>query len=168
VAALDYAYPWDKLIHRFKFQGDLAWAHWFAQIMLKAPGAADCLAQADWCLPIPLSAHRLGERGYNQAWLLTKALTRSQHHKARSDWLIKLVGTPAQHQLDRTERQHNLRAAFATSAHAQPQLAHRSVLLVDDIMTTGATLHAAALALKRAGVARVEALVLARTPAPAD
>ncbi len=168
VAAWDYAYPWDRLIHRFKFQGDLAWAGGFAQALRQAPGAADCLAQADWCLPIPLALHRLGERGYNQAWALTQALTRDQPHKARSDWLLKLADTPAQHQLGRAERQHNLRTAFATAAHAQAALANRSVLLVDDIMTTGATLHAAALALRRAGVARVDALVLARTPPPGD
>ncbi|MBA4255874.1 MAG: ComF family protein [Polaromonas sp.] len=168
VAALDYAYPWDKLIHRFKFQGDLAWADWFAQALIQAPGAADCLAQADWCLPIPLGLRRLGDRGYNQAWWLTRALTRGQRHKAHSDWLVKLVDTPAQHELDRAERQQNLRAAFAVTAQAQPPLANSSVLLVDDVITTGATLHAAALALKRAGVRRVEAMVLARTPVLGD
>lgn len=166
VAALDYAYPWDKLIHRFKFHGEVAWARLFARTMAQAPGAAACLAQADWCLPIPLSLPRLGERGYNQSWELVKALTRGNAHQAQSDWLLKLADTPVQHQLDRAERLHNLQNAFATAAHALPQLANSSVLLVDDIMTTGATLHAAALALRRAGVAKVSALVLARTPAP--
>jgi ComF family protein len=166
VAALDYAYPWNRLIQRFKFQGDVAWAAWFARAMTQAPGAADCLAESDWCLPIPLTRQRLGERGYNQSWELVKALTRTTPGKARHDWLVKLADTPVQHQLDRAARWANLRSAFSTSPQAQPHLANTTVLLVDDIMTTGATLHAAALALQRAGVRQVHALVLARTPPP--
>ena len=165
-AAVDYAYPWDKLLHRFKFQGEVAWSHFFANAMLQAPGADARLLQTDWVLPIPLSLERLGERGYNQSWELVKAFTRNHRHKARSDWLLKLADTPIQHELDHKERQRNLKDAFATASHAQIALANSTVLLVDDIMTTGATLHAAALTLRRAGVAQVNAMVFARTPAP--
>lgn len=192
VAALDYAFPWDRLIQRFKFQGEVAWAQLFAQYMADAPGAAAMLDSTDWWLPVPLSAHRLGERGYNQSWELLKAVARrhaqTAHRDARGapsvldnlhpskpkrtaatrrahgDWLLKLVDTPDQHRLDRRTRQANLQSVFAVSPHAHAFLAHTTVLLVDDILTTGATLLAVAHALKLAGVTQVNALVLARTP----
>lgn len=125
----------------------------------------------DWWLPLPLSARRLGERGYNQSWELLKHLVRHHPHRPtpdrhRADWLLKLGDTTDQHALGRAQRLLNLGSAFSVAPHALPHLAHRHVLLVDDVMTTGATLHAAALALRRAGASTVSALVLARTPAP--
>ena len=179
MAALDYAYPWHTAIQRFKFNGEVAWAHLFAQWMWQTPQTPFLLNTCDWWLPLPLSPRRLGERGYNQSWELLRHLRRlAQSHqvqhrgpqhtdKARCDWLQKLGDTPHQHQLDRAQRLHNLDSAFSISPQALPQLAGRHVLLVDDIMTTGASLHAAALALRRGGAAQVSALVLARTPAPA-
>lgn len=192
VAALDYTFPWDRLIQRFKFQGEVAWAPLFAQLMADAPGAATVLDSADWWLPVPLSAHRLGDRGYNQSWELLKAVARrhmqSAHQdthqdlsahvdqrptaprrsgiprRAHGDWLLKLADTPDQHHLDRRTRQANLQSVFAVAPHAHALLTRTTVLLVDDILTTGATLHAVAHALKLAGVTQVNALVLARTP----
>lgn len=171
VAALDYAYPWHTPIQRFKFQGEVAWADLFAQWMWQAPSAQALLDACDWWLPLPLSPRRLGERGYNQSWELLKHI--AQRHtgshtpsQAHSDWLIKLGDTPDQHSLDRSARLHNLGSAFSASPKALPHLTQRHVLLVDDVMTTGATLQAAALALRRAGATQVSALVLARTPAP--
>lgn len=173
MAALDYAYPWNQLIHRFKFKGEVAWAQWLAGLMWQAPGTAPLLAATDWWLPIPLSLPRLGERGYNQSWELVKALaplhaSASLKQKARADWLLKLAHTSAQHDLNRAARLRNLGTAFAIAPHALPHMANAHVLLVDDIMTTGATLHAAAQALRRGGAASVSALVLARTPAPRE
>ncbi len=171
VAAVDYAFPWDRLLQRFKFHGEVAWASLLARHMLDAPGARDLMASADWWLSVPLSNRRLGERGYNQAWALTRALVKSTGtpaDRAHNDWLLKLGDPPLQHRLDKAQRQHNLATAFVTAPQAQTALRGSSVLLIDDIMTTGATLHAAAQALHRAGVASVSAWVLARTPAPSQ
>lgn len=167
VAAVDYGYPWDQPLARFKFHGDIAWADWFARRMAHAPGAESILQRSDAFLPLPLTLRRLGERGYNQAWLLARALGNhapNARHKPQAQWLVKLRDTPPQHGLDRRARLHNLNAAFAVSAGALHRLNGQRVLLVDDIMTTGATLRAAAQALTMAGASEVNAMVFARTP----
>ena len=134
------------------------------QLMMQAPGVADAVQQADWVLPIPLSRHRLRERGYNQAALLAQQLTRD---RLQPDLLWRLQDTPAQASLTRAQRLRNLRHSFALNPGQTPLLKDRRVLLIDDVMTTGATLHSAARVLRQAGGAReVHACVLARTPAP--
>lgn len=176
-AAVDYAYPWRDLLHRFKFADQPAWAHWFARVMWSHAPLRESALTCDWWLPIPLSHQRLGERGYNQAWELTHALLRQAQRThatanppftcmARSDMLLKVVDTAEQHTLDRPQRLANLRTAFAVNPAAMPALQGKSVLLVDDVMTTGATMHLAASTLLNAGAGSVTGAVFARTPAP--
>lgn len=163
-AVLDYGFPWSACIAEFKFQGDPSWAAALAPLMQGLPGLAQLLPQIDWLLPIPLSSQRLRERGYNQATLLARRLA---PERTRDDLLQRLLDTPAQAGLGRTERLGNLRHSFALPPQARQALAGRCVLLIDDVMTTGATLEAAARVLRRAGTVReVHAAVLARTPAP--
>ena len=164
--AVDYAYPWDRLIARFKFQGEPGWAQPFAGLMLDAPGATDLLDSADWIAPVPLTPARLAERGHHPPWELAKALARLHPRPALADALTRLSDGPAQHRLARQERLRNLRGAFAVPLDGLQRLRDARVLLVDDVTTTGATLAAAAQALRAAGAARVDALVFARTPAP--
>ncbi len=171
VAAVEYAYPWDTLIARFKFRSEPGWARPFAQLMLNAPHTVALLHTRPLVVPIPLTAARLGERGYNQAWELVKAL-RGLCRGGQPAWpldslataLVRLGETPDQHSLGREARLRNLRGVFAAHPHHARQLDGRHVLLVDDVTTTGATLHTAAQALQQAGAARVSALVFARTP----
>ncbi len=159
-SAVDYSYPWAGLLQRFKFHQEPAWASHLARRMQQVAGVDVLLASADWVLPVPLTPRRLAERGYNQAWELVKALRPA---RPRSDLLMKLQDLPDQHALNRTQRLRNARQAFAAAPHAPAQAAGRHLLLVDDVMTTGATLEAAADVLLRAGAARVSALVFART-----
>ncbi|MBY0465088.1 MAG: ComF family protein [Burkholderiales bacterium] len=176
IAAVDYVYPWQGLIHRFKFAHQPSWAHWFADTLWQQPALRQLAGACAWWIPIPLTADRLGERGYNQAWELTKALhghaMRTGHtHDAmsatlRHDVLMKVADTTAQHTLNRAARLANLRAAYAVRPTVADALVGKSVLLVDDVMTTGATLHATARTLLQAGAASVSAVVFARTPAP--
>ena len=116
---------------------------------------------ADLILPIPLSRERLAERGFNQALLLARATKGSS--KIRADILLRTQHTSAQSGLTREQRLRNLRRSFAVNPLLQPMLKGRSVLLVDDVMTTGATLQTAAQCALRAGALEVCALVLART-----
>jgi len=78
VAAVDYAYPWAGIVGQYKFQADPAWAPTLARLLHSTPWAEPLMDAADWVLPIPLSAHRLRNRGFNQALLLARIL--AQHH----------------------------------------------------------------------------------------
>jgi ComF family protein len=159
-AALDYAYPWSGLIARFKFSGEAGWAQALAQRLAQAPGMGEEVRQADVLLPMPLAPRRLAERGFNQALLLARALDR---RKSEPRLLLRLRETPPQSQLDRDARQENVDGAFAIEPLRAGELRGASVLLVDDVMTSGASLHAAARAVRQAGAKRVAAAVLART-----
>jgi len=163
VAAVDYAFPWSHCIAGFKFRGDPGWAATLAGLMRHAPWADDLLAQSDRLLPIPLSEARLRERGFNQSLLLARALC---HGKTDARLLLRVADARVQHALARRERLHNLQQAFALEPRRAAQVQGQHLLLIDDVMTTGATLHAAARVLLDAGAASVSALVLARTPAP--
>ena len=159
VAAVDYGWPWSMLIGRLKFEGDAGLARVLARRM-HTPAAASLLAEADWLTPMPLAPARLAERGFNQSRLLAVHLNASPV----LDVLTRIRDTPPQRLLDRATRQRNVRGAFAVDARAAGRLHGRRVLLIDDVMTTGASLQAAALALRAGGATRVDALVLARTP----
>ena len=159
-AATSYAWPWTQLVAQFKFQNDPAWARALALLMQSAPGVEDVLDQVDVILPMPLSAQRLAERGFNQALLLAKALN---PHKTQALTLLKLRHTARQSSLKRSERLLNLAGALAVSPLRAASLRGQHVLLVDDVMTSGASLNTAAQVLKQAGVQSVKALVFART-----
>ena len=161
-AALTYGWPWSQLITAFKFHNDAGWARHFALLMKSAPFADDALLKADVLIPIPLSHQRLAERGFNQAVQLAHHLSRA---KTQSQTLLRMKHTSAQSSLKRSERLTNLAGAFAVAPLLVAQLRGKNILLIDDVVTTGATLNFAARVLKQAGAAHVEALVLAKTPA---
>ena len=158
-AAFVYAFPLDRLLPRFKFHRDLAAGRLLVQAMSVAFRG---LPRPDALLPVPLHRARLRSRGYDQALELARPLARALSIPLRADLLRRTRATAPQSRLDAGGRQRNLRGAFTASPGAAALPAH--VVLVDDVMTTGATLHAAALALRHAGVARVEAWVCARVP----
>ena len=160
VAAVDYAYPWADALAQFKFRGDPGWAKALATLMRSTPWMEPALEAADRVLPVPLSTERLRERGFNQSALLAKHLagSKTDHHT-----LLRLHATEAQSSLPRAQRLRNLRGAFAVEPGRAAALRGQRVVLIDDVMTTGATLQAATLALREAGVAHVTAAVLART-----
>lgn len=159
VAAVDYGYPWAGVLAQFKFHGDPGWAPALARLMRSAPWAEPLLDEADVVIPVPLAAERLRERGFNQARELARYL---QPDKAEAHWLLRLRAGENQHALGRSARLRNLQGAFVVDPLHKAALAGKRVLLIDDVMTTGATLHATAAALQTAGVAAVSALVLAR------
>ena len=160
-AAVDYGYPWSGVLQAFKFRGDPGWAGALATLLRSTPWVEPALEAAELVLPIPLAPQRLRMRGFNQAQLLAQALAPA---RVQAGLLLRTHDTPAQSGLDRARRLRNLARAFAVEPLRAAQLAGRQVLLVDDVMTTGATLQAAAAMLRQAGAARVTALVLARTP----
>lgn len=165
LCAVDYLPPWDRLIVAFKYHGALDLAPALAQRLgdaLDAGRGGVAGTRVDLVLPMPLSTTRLAERGYNQAWELARRVARGQRRPASPRVLQRWLETAPQAGLDRAARQRNLQGAFVV---ALPQaVAGRHVALVDDVLTTGASVGAAALALRAAGAASVRAWVLARTP----
>ena len=162
-AAVGYAYPWSGLVARFKFQGEAGWAAAFAARLGEIPGFAQELRRCDLLLPLPLAPRRLAERGFNQALLLARAL---DVRRTEPRLLLRVRETGSQAALDRRARQVNVQGAFALEPLRAAEVRGASVLLVDDVMTSGASLHAAARVLRQAGADRVSAVVLARTDEP--
>jgi ComF family protein len=115
-------------------------------------------------LPLPLAFEQHRARGFNQSFELARPLARALRLPLRTEVLLRTRATAAQHLLSREERQRNVRDAFAVASGARPSLAAARLLVVDDVMTSGATLDAAAQALKRAGATHVTVAVVARTP----
>ena len=163
LCAVDYDYPWQACITRLKFHGELGLAHSLGRLMRHAPWVEPALEQATCVLPMPLSDARLRERGYNQALLLARALCRGQAAPVHAHWLQKWRDTPAQSELSRTERLTNVAGSFVLAPQHRRRLRGARVVLVDDVMTTGASLEAASRVLRHADVAHLTTLVLART-----
>lgn len=157
-AAFVYGFPLDRLLPRFKFHRDLAAGRLLSGAMAERFGT---LAQPDALVAVPLHRARLRQRGYDQALELARPLARTLAIPLLSGTLQRARDTAPQSELDAGARRRNLRDAFSVARRAGLP-AH--IVLVDDVMTTGATLHAAAKALRRAGVARVDAWVCARVP----
>lgn len=168
LAAVAYAYPWSDLIARYKFGEEHGWAAFFATLLLKTAGVSRLFSELhadDWVLALPLSAERLQTRGFNQAWELASALVRQSQTRASADsrLLLRVKHTLAQSQLKREARLTNVKGAFQLDPLRADEVAGRRVVLVDDVMTSGASLSAAAQALRDAGAAHITGVVLART-----
>ncbi len=153
MAALAYAFPADTLVHAFKFRGELALAPLLAATLVARLSSE----RVDLVLPVPLSPQRLRARGYNQAAEIARRLNVA----ARLELSLceRARDTTAQSELPWAERRRNVRGAFRCTR----PIAGATVAVVDDVMTTGATLDEIASVLKKAGAARVVNWVVART-----
>lgn len=155
LALFEYGFPVVQMVQALKYGGALELAPWLGTRLSK-------LAHGGWdvLLPVPLHARRLGERGFNQALELARPLAKAWGVPVAPRLARRVKLTPAQAGLSARERARNLRAAFQVTG----DVSGLRVAVVDDVMTTGATLDALARALKAAGAARVDNLVVARTP----
>lgn len=151
-AAFRYAFPLDRLVHKLKYGHQLALAAWFGQELAKTIGAAG----ADCIVPLPLHPERLKERGFNQALEIARAIPRSL--PVHCDLLHRRHATVPQAALPLDQRSGNVRGVFECPG----DLSGRRILLVDDVMTSGATLNEAARTLKLHGAVSVEVAVVAR------
>ncbi|WP_415914307.1 ComF family protein [Paraburkholderia sp. J67] len=164
IALADYRAPLDALVRGLKFRARLGLGEEFAWRLARA--AQDALDPADQpmlIVPVPLSRERLVARGYNQAWQIAKPLARALGTRADATLVRRTLHTAAQSQLDRDTRRRNVGRAFALR-EARPSLDGLHVGVVDDVMTSGATLDALAHRLKAAGARRVTNFVALRTP----
>ncbi|WP_425483468.1 ComF family protein [Ancylobacter pratisalsi] len=148
------------LVHALKYADRLDVATPMARMMVRA--GADLLGDAQALVPVPLHNLRLWRRRFNQSAALALAVRRASGVRVETSWLLRARATPPQVGLDRAARAANVAGAFEVPDMARGELAGRRVVLVDDVLTTGATLDACAKALSRAGAGRVDVLVFAR------
>lgn len=159
-APFRYGWPLDRLESRYKFAADLAAGSALTRLWQREPIP---IALPELILPVPLHRARLRQRGFNQALELARPLAHSLGIPLRSDLLQRLKPTTAQTELDAGARRRNVRGAFVL-CEGVVWPAH--VAIIDDVMTTGATLGECARVLKRGGVQRVDVWALARAPSP--
>lgn len=146
--------------HADRTHGAPAFARWLAR------AGSELLITADVIAPVPLHWSRLLARRYNQAALLALGLAKLSARQAVPDLLVRRRATPSQGRLSRAERLRNVAGAFAVRPSRLAAARGRRILLVDDVLTTGATVSACAKALRRAGAASVDVVTLARVIRP--
>ena len=159
IVLADYAPPIDRLVVALKFHGELAAARPLGHL-LGVLARRQLPQPPDVLLPIPLGTLRIAERGYNQSTAIARAAGRSCGIPVATDRLFRARETPAQSTMTLGERARNLEGAMTASAAVHGL----GVAVVDDVMTTGATLRAAGQALRAAGARFVVNLVATRTP----
>lgn len=146
-------------ITRWKFGGALGVGT--ALTRLFAAEMRDFVHAGDLLVPVPLHPRRLAERGFNPAQLLARALARTARARVAGGLLRRVRDTPKQSRLGRTDRSRNVETAFVVGAAIPPGT---RIVLIDDVRTTGSTLHACRAALSAHGAETVEAAVLAQAP----
>ena len=155
-AIFGYAFPLDKLIQGMKYGEQLALAHAFAKKMLQRIDKSNF---PDYVIAMPLHPAKLRERGFNQSLLLATTVARELKLKLLPNACRRVRDTPPQSALPWKERKKNVRNAFSCDR----DLAGKRVALVDDVLTTGASLNALAEAVSKKGAIEISAWVVART-----
>lgn len=162
MAAFAYAFPVDRLLHAFKYHGRLALAEWGASAILAERERHRGARRPDRLVALPLSRERQRERGYNQAFEIARVIAHRLAVPLLRDGARRVRAAPPQTALPWSERAKNVHGAFA----CELDLADLDIAVIDDVMTTGASLAEFAKTLRKAGAARVENWVVARTLPP--
>ena len=156
LASCAYAYPLDRLVHAFKYSGQLAVAPLLADLLLREVRDEP---RPELIVPMPLSRERLRERGFNQALEIARPIAAALGIQLSVDACLRVQHAPPQSALAWAERAKNISGAFV----CMEDIAGRSVAVVDDVLTTGATLNEIARVLRLRGASRVTGWVAART-----
>ncbi len=155
VAVWEYAFPVDRLVRALKYGKRLALAELFGEALARQVGGR----RVDAVVPMPLAPRRLAERGFNQALEIARWVADRAGAPLAPACVARVLDTAPQTELPHAARAANVRGAFACAA----ALSGQTLAVVDDVMTTGATADELARTLKRAGAARVENWIAART-----
>ena len=147
-----YQEPLKSAVMRFKFSGRKEYGKYFGRVMLKYSHTYLDSIRPDVIIPVPIHKRKFYTRGYNQAEVLAKELSRGLSIPVRTDLVLRKRFTKAQKELGKKERKKNLEKAFGVKAEV---VQYPCVLLIDDIYTTGSTIHAIAKQLKKNGVKNV-------------
>ncbi|MDE2366210.1 MAG: ComF family protein [Betaproteobacteria bacterium] len=156
VAALEYAFPVDALLHALKYQANLAMARVLADLLAARIDPVDL---PDRIVPMPLHSARLHERGFNQALEIARRVSKKTGVALLPDVCQRVRDTPSQTGLPWKEREQNIRGAFT----CETSLEGKHIAVLDDVMTTGSTLNELAKVLRKRGATRVSGWIVART-----
>jgi ComF family protein len=159
-AAVRYDDVARTLVHALKYQDRTDLAPTMGRWMARA--GKELLQEADMLVPVPLHWRRGWSRRYNQSGALAKVIARQSGVKMASEALRRIRATEQQIGLSRKDRASNVQGAFGVAAERKAEIQGRRVILVDDVLTSGATVDACARALLRAKAAQVDVLVFAR------
>lgn len=163
IAAIDYAFPWDGLLQHYKFHQAIELRETLLDRLNQALSVAE-VEEPDWLLAVPLTVQRQRERGYNQSYELARMMAKRRKLRCDPDLLLRVRDTSQQAQLPLKDRASNVKGAFAIEPGRARELRGCHVVLLDDVMTSGATLFEIARVLRQAGAVDVQAWVIARTP----
>ena len=159
-AAVRYDEVARTLVHALKYQDRTDLAPPMGRWMARA--GHELLAEADMLVPVPLHWRRAWSRRYNQSAALARVIEGESGVKLRGDVLRRIRATEQQVGLSRPQRASNVQGAFRVAEEAQPDVQGRRVVLIDDVLTSGATVDTCTRALLRAKAAQVDVLVFAR------
>ena len=162
-AAVRYDDVARALVHKFKYSDHLELAPMLGQWMARA--GRELTREADALIPVPLHWRRLWARRFNQSAALALAVSNMTGVQVLGETLRRVRATPQQVGLDKGERAQNVSGAFRVPPERKSDLAGRRLIVIDDVLTSGATVDACARALLRAGAAHVDVLVFARVVA---
>jgi ComF family protein len=152
--------PARRLVHRLKYSDRLELARPMGAWMARA--GAEVLAEADLVVPVPLHRFRLMSRRFNQAAALAHCVSKASAVPVDAQALVRLKQTPPQVGLSRAQRAANVQGAFRVPEEAKTRIFGTKIVLIDDVLTSGATANAASRALLRGGAKGVDVLVFAR------
>ncbi len=165
--AFSYEHPVDALIHKFKYRANLTSGKLLAQMLAEALKhrihEEDGLVLPDFIIPVPLHWQRLWLRGFNQADILATHLAQELHIPVANRIAQRKYKTPTQKGLSRSDRQRNLRHSFVIQEKHLPTLKNKRIALVDDVVTTTATVRELSALLIKQGAKDVQVWALART-----
>jgi len=147
-----------KLVHQLKFSGKISFARSIGEMLLAQLRNTE--EQPDCLLPVPLHASRMRQRGYNQSIEISRVLAKAMALPIEITAIKRHRSTLAQTGLNAKQRKKNIRGAFSVVG----QLNYQHILIIDDVMTTGATVNELAALLKKNGAVRVGILCIARAP----
>ncbi len=162
VALFRYKDTAKELIHRLKFDRERHVAYCLANMLASHLSTDDFISKIDFMIPVPLHWKREMHRTFNQSEIICSTLAKKLGLKYRTNILVRTKATREQSKLKHRERLNNLKDAFALSLVKKHKIRNKTILLVDDVMTTGATMSECAKVLKKGGAKRIYGVVVCR------
>jgi len=168
-ALAEYYPPYPTLIKRFKYSKQLIYGELLADLLIDSINtnySKGELAQVDYLIPVPLHRQKHQSRGFNQAQLIAEKISTRLTIPVRLNVTLRKKQTIPQENLSLTERKHNLKGAFSLSDMSKIDFKGKYIVLIDDVVTTGATVNSLCDVLQKTGVARIDVWCLCRTQLP--